>query len=402
MKQIIYSVSQASQLVKQTIDSRIELNQICIRGEISNFKPAPSGHLYFSIKDDQSSLRCVMFKTAATRVRFMPKNGMRVLALGRITVYPRDGVYQLYCDFLEEDGIGDLHAAFEALKKKLEAEGLFREDHKKKLPEFPRTIGIITSPRGAAVHDMLRIIGARYPLSRVVVIPAAVQGADAVPELIAAVRLANREKAADLLIIGRGGGSLEDLWAFNNEQLAREIYASEIPIISAVGHEPDHSISDYVADLAAATPSNAAELCTPDINSLYGLLDSMSFSLENAIYTFLENAKAAVVASASAVRLLDPAVRITDERLKLQQTEAGLHQSMVFLLRQKRAELEKLRSTAYALSPISVMERGYAVVDTKNGIASSAAELSIGEMVQIRMHDGSASAQITDLNCNRS
>jgi len=399
MNRTIYSVSQASQLVKQTIDSKTELNQICIRGEISNFKPAPSGHLYFSIKDDQSALRCVMFKAAAVRVRFMPKNGMRVLALGRITVYPRDGVYQLYCEFLEEDGIGDLHSAFEALKKKLEAEGLFSEDHKKKLPVFPRTIGIITSPRGAAVHDMLRIIGARYPLSRVVVIPAAVQGAEAVPELIAAVRLANRVKIADVLIIGRGGGSLEDLWAFNNEQLAREIYASEIPIVSAVGHEPDHSISDYVADVAAATPSNAAELCTPDIDSLYSTIDSMSFSLENAMYAFLETARASVAASAAAVRLLDPAVRITDERHKLQQTEAALQQATVFLLRQKRGELERLRSTAYALSPISVLERGYAVVSTTAGIASTVSAMSVGESVQIRMQDGIADAQITAVNC---
>lgn len=399
MNHTVYTVSQANQLVKQTIDSALELNQICIRGEISNFKPAPSGHLYFSVKDDQSSLRCVMFKIAAGRVRFIPRNGMRVLALGRITVYPKDGAYQLYCDFLEEDGIGDLHAAFEALKKKLEAEGLFREDHKKKLPAFPRRIGIITSPRGAAIHDMLRIIGTRYPISRVIIIPAAVQGDAAVPELISALRLANRERIADVLIIGRGGGSLEDLWAFNDEQLAREIYGSEIPVISAVGHEPDHSISDYVADVAAATPSNAAELCTPDIDALYNTIDSMSFSLVNGIHSILAAERTTAEALIRSVKMLDPALKIAEEREKLLQITAAMKQTMAFILSQKRNALESLRSTAYALSPLAVLERGYAMVETSGVIASSVSALSVGDNIRIKMHDGSAEARITTVSC---
>ena len=246
------------------MDADPMLAQVAVRGEISNYKLYPSGHHYFTLKDESSALKCVLFKGTAFKLRFRPENGMKVIAMGRVSVYPRDGAYQLYCTALTMDGVGDLYAAFEQLKKKLAAQGLFDPSHKKPLPKYPGTIGIITSSAGAAVHDMLRILRKRYPLSYVRLLPVRVQGAEAPGEIAAAIRYANHNHLADLLIVGRGGGSIEDLWAFNDEQVAYAIYHSEIPVISAVGHEPDVTISDYVADLRAATPSNAQEVAVPD------------------------------------------------------------------------------------------------------------------------------------------
>ena len=279
MEQQIYSVTQINTYIQSMMDSDRLLSGLCIRGEISNYKVYPSGHHYFSLKDATGALRCVMFKSSAIRLRFRPENGMKVLALGKISVFPRDGAYQLYCTNLTPDGVGDLHVAFEQLKAKLQAEGLFDPAHKKPLPRYPGTIAIITSSAGAAVHDMLRILRKRYPLTKVLLLPVRVQGVEAPAELCGAIRYVNRWDLADLIITGRGGGSLEDLWAFNDEMLARTIYESRIPVISAVGHEPDVTISDYVADLRAATPSNAAELAVPDREELIRQLRSMASAM---------------------------------------------------------------------------------------------------------------------------
>ena len=260
----ILSITQINEYIQGKMNADPLLAQVAVRGEISNYKCYPSGHHYFTLKDEASALKCVMFKGNAMRLRFRPDNGMKVIAMGKVTVYPRDGAYQLYCAAMAMDGVGDLYAAFEQLKKKLAAQGLFDPAHKKPLPKCPGTIGIVTSSAGAAVHDMLRILRKRYPLTKVRLLPVRVQGAEAPGEIAAAIRYANRYRLADLLIVGRGGGSIEDLWAFNDELVAHAIYESEIPVISAVGHEPDVTISDYVADLRAATPSNAAELAVPD------------------------------------------------------------------------------------------------------------------------------------------
>lgn len=265
MEQNVLSISQINEYIRSRMDADPLLAAVAVRGEISNYKLYPSGHHYFTLKDEQSALRCVMFKGNAYRLRFRPENGMKIVAFGKISVFPRDGAYQLYCTNLTVDGIGDLHIAFEQLKKKLSAEGLFDEAHKKPIPKYPNMIGIVTSAAGAALHDMLRILKKRYPLSAVRLIPVRVQGAEAPAEIASAIYYANRYKLADVLIVGRGGGSIEDLWAFNEEIVAHAIYDSEIPVISAVGHEPDVTISDYVADLRAATPSNAAELAVPEI-----------------------------------------------------------------------------------------------------------------------------------------
>ena len=255
-EQLILEVSQVTSYIKEMMDSDGLLNGVCIRGELSNYKTYPSGHHYFTLKDGKAALSCVMFRSSAVRLRFRPENGMTVLAAGRITVYERDGKYQLYCVSMNPEGTGDLAVAFEQLKKRLAAEGLFDESHKKPIPAYPHRIALITSSAGAALHDMLRILSHRYPLAEVKLLPVRVQGEEAPGEIAAALDYANRYQVADLIITGRGGGSVEDLWAFNEEIVARAIYRSEIPVISAVGHEPDVTIADYVADLRAATPSN--------------------------------------------------------------------------------------------------------------------------------------------------
>ena len=272
MEQRVFAVSEVNQYIKSLLDGTPVLQEIYIRGEISNYKVYPSGHHYFTLKDPEGALRCVMFKGQAVRLRFRPENGMKVIASGRITVFPRDGAYQLYCSGLSADGIGDLHVAFEQLKEKLYREGLFDPAHKKPLPPFPQRIAIITSSAGAAVHDMIRVIRRRYPLVKIILLPVRVQGAEAPPEIVGALRYANRWKIGDLIITGRGGGSIEDLWAFNDERVARAIYDSDIPVISAVGHEPDVTIADYVADVRAATPSHAGEIAVPDQEELRSAL----------------------------------------------------------------------------------------------------------------------------------
>ena len=270
----VLTPSQVGQYIKGFMDRDRVLSGLLVRGEISNYKLYPSGHHYFTLKDGEGALRCVMFRGDAASLRFRPQNGMLVIAAGRVTVFPRDGQYQLYCVRLTPEGAGDLHLAFEQLKEKLLREGLFDQSRKKPLPAFPGTIALITSPAGAAVRDMLRILGARWPMSRVRVLPVRVQGEGAAEEIAAAIQWCNWQQAADLIITGRGGGSMEDLWAFNEEIVARAISNSEIPVISAVGHEPDVTIADFVADLRAATPSNAAELAVPDQNEVAAALES--------------------------------------------------------------------------------------------------------------------------------
>ena len=283
MEQQVLSITQINEYIRTLMDGDPSLAALAVRGEISNYKVYPSGHHYFTLKDENACLKCVMFKSSALRLRFRPENGMKIIAMGKISVYPRDGAYQLYCSALALDGVGDLHAAFEQLKAKLAAQGLFNPEYKQKLPQYPGVIGIITSSAGAAVHDMLRILKKRYPLTKVVLLPVRVQGVEAPGEIASAIAYANRYHLADLLIVGRGGGSIEDLWAFNDERVAYAIFQSKIPVISAVGHEPDVTISDYVADLRAATPSNAAELAVPDQSALRQILDNTTDTLQTLL-----------------------------------------------------------------------------------------------------------------------
>lgn len=367
MEQQVYTVTELNTLVKAALDSVPGLGNVYVRGEISNYKVYPSGHHYFTLKDDKAAVRCVLFKAQAMRLRFRPENGMKVIALGRATLYPRDGAYQLYCDALSPDGVGDLHMAFEQLKERLWQEGLFDQGHKKPLPPYPRAIAIITSPAGAAVHDMLRILRRRYPLAAVKLLPVRVQGTEAPAEIAGALRYANACCLADIIITGRGGGSIEDLWAFNDERVARAIYASKIPVISAVGHEPDVTISDFVADVRAATPTHAAEIAVPDQMELLERLESMRAHMARAQGKRLELLRRRLEELSGRRALRDPMAAVQDKRVLLDHVQRDLYHAALGRLTGPRKQLAAVSAALDAMSPLKVLGRGYSVVTDENG-----------------------------------
>ena len=389
MEQRVYDVSEVNQYIKNVLESVPELGEILIRGELSNYKIYPSGHHYFTLKDSQGALRCVMFKGAAMKLRFRPENGMKVVAGGRISVFPRDGAYQLYCTSLSADGIGDLYVAFEQLKEKLGREGLFDPAHKKPLPACPQRIAIITSSAGAAVHDMIRILRQRYPIAKVLLLPVRVQGVEAPPEIAGAIRYANRWQLADVIITGRGGGSIEDLWAFNDERVARAIYNSEIPVISAVGHEPDVTISDFVADCRASTPSNAAEIAVPDQKELFNTLQGTGNRLIQAELNLLEKESRRLAGLADKRALKDPSAFLQDRKLYLdfiQQKLAGTARS---LLEEDNRRFAQLAAKLDAMSPLKVLGRGYAMAQNMDGtVLKSAQQVNAGDRITVRLGEG--------------
>lgn len=392
----IFSITQINEYLRSRMDADPQLTQLAVRGEISNYKMYPSGHHYFTLKDEGAALKCVMFKGNAMRLRFRPENGMQVIALGKISVYPRDGAYQLYCTGLTVDGVGDLYAAFEQLKKKLAARGLFDPAHKKPLPKYPGVIGIVTSSAGAAVHDMLRILKKRFPLSQVRMIPVRVQGAEAPGEIAAAIRYANRFHLADLLIVGRGGGSIEDLWAFNDELVAQAIYDSEIPIISAVGHEPDVTISDYVADLRAATPSNAAELAVPDREALLQNLDAMSASMASSLSRQLKASRQQLQSLAASPVLKSPTGYLEQKERALTLLKNRLISVQNQTIGDKNRHFVASVSKLDAMSPLKVLARGYAVArDAEGTVLRSAAQIETGSQITVTLSDGSLLAEVT-------
>ena len=397
MEQQIYTVSQLNALVKNILEDVPALGEVYVRGELSNHKVYPSGHHYFTLKDSESALRCVLFKAMAQRLRFRPENGMKVIAMGRATLYPRDGAYQLYCNFLQPEGVGDLHTAFEQLKEKLRLEGLFDESRKKPLPPYPRSIAIVTSPAGAAVHDMLRILRRRYPLAAVKLLPVRVQGPEAPAEIAGALRYANLHRLADVIITGRGGGSIEDLWAFNDERVARAIYASEIPVISAVGHEPDVTIADYVADLRAATPTHAAELAVPDQEELRQQLANLSARLARAQSRGLELRRERLESLAKKRVLLDPLAVIQDKRVLLDHVQRDLCRAAAGRLAEPRRQLAALSASLDAMSPLKVLGRGYSVVtDPEGRPLRRAADIPVGSQVTARLADGSLRCRVEE------
>ncbi len=397
MPQQIISVTQVNDYIRKVIDGDALLASVAIRGEISNYKVYPSGHHYFTLKDDGASLKCVMFRSSATRLRFRPEHGMQVIAVGKISVYPQDGAYQLYCNTLIADGAGDLHMAFEQLKAKLAAQGLFDVAHKQKLPAYPGMIGIITSSAGAAVHDMLRILRARYPLTKVRLLPVRVQGTEAPGEIAAAIRYANHYQLADLLIVGRGGGSLEDLWAFNDERVAHAIYQSKIPIISAVGHEPDVTISDYVADMRAATPSNAAELAVPDQTALQQTLDSMSAAMDSALQRQLHDSRRRLKLLSSSPVLVSPTRYLDDKRNQLRLCTNRMLAAQNQVLHKHRQKFIANTAKLDAMSPLKVLTRGYAMVQSSSGeIVRSVDQIDCDQNVFISLSDGKLIAKVTE------
>ena len=401
MSQQILSITQINEYIRTMMDGDRLLCGVAVRGEISNYKVYPSGHHYFTLKDDGAALKCVMFKGSAIKLRFRPDNGMQVVAMGKISVYPRDGAYQLYCSGLILDGVGDLYAAFEQLKSKLAAEGLFDPAHKKSIPQFPKTIGIVTSSAGAAVHDMLRILNKRFPLTKVRVLPVRVQGAEAPDEIAAAIGYANYHRLADLLIVGRGGGSIEDLWAFNDERVAYAIYRSEIPVISAVGHEPDVTISDFVADLRAATPSNAAELAVPDRDALKQLLDTMSCAMATSLQRQLKASQERLNMLSASPALQSPIGYLEQRGKSVELLKNRMTATQNAVLNRHNQRYLTLAAKLDALSPLKVLTRGYAMVQDEGGeIIRSVKQTATGDAVNISFRDGIVSATVTQIKEN--
>jgi len=402
MDNAVLSVTELNNHIKDLMDSDLLLMGLAVKGELSNYKLYPSGHHYFTLKDAESAIRCVMFKGNASKLRFTPENGMGVTAVGRVTVFPRDGAYQLYCTDLLPEGMGDLHIAFEQLKDKLSREGLFDAVHKKPLPRYPSRIAIITSSAGAAVRDIIRVLGKRWPMAEVVLLPVRVQGAEAPPEIVGALRYANKYKVGDLIITGRGGGSIEDLWAFNDERVARAIFESEIPVISAVGHEPDVTIADYVADLRAATPSNAAELAVPDRSEMSDALASMSVRLMQATKKKLSEKRARLNDLASRRVLQNPTAYIDQKRLELDSVQNKIMSRYERLLSAKKHGYIRLAASLDALSPLKVLGRGYSITTTDSGqTLSDARDVSVGDRLHVSLSQGGLRCTVDDVISGR-
>ena len=389
------TVTQLNLYIKQMFDCDDVLSSVAVVGEISNFKAHSSGHLYLTLKDENAALSAVMFRSAVLRLTFEPRNGMKVAVWGRVGVYEKAGQYQIYIENMIPSGMGELAAAYERLKKKLEAEGLFDAERKKPLPRFPDKIGIVTSPTGAAVQDMLNITGRRFPCAEILLYPARVQGSEAVPELCAGLAYLNDIDGVDVIIIGRGGGSVEDLWAFNDERLVRAVAASRVPVISAVGHETDFTLCDFAADMRAPTPSAAAELAVPDSAKLNEELAGIEKKLgmlaqqkTNGLCFSLENAE-------KMLRLRSPQGRVDNAFLRLDSLGTALDNSVNKLLLTAKQRLGESAAKLEALSPLAVLARGYGVMSGENGkIIGSVKQLNTGDNVSFIMSDGTASAQI--------
>ena len=397
MPERVFTVCELNGYIKDLLDSDDMLAGVYVRGELSNYKMYPSGHHYFTMKDADGALRCVMFKSSAHKIRFRPENGMSVVAFGRVAVYPRDGTYQLYVNELAPDGVGELYVAFEQLKEKLYKEGLFDERHKKPIPSYPATIAVITSPAGAAVRDIIRILNARWPMTKVVVLPVRVQGPEAPPEIAGAISYANEHGIADVIIAGRGGGSLEDLWAFNDERVVRAIFGSGIPVISAVGHEPDVTIADFVADLRAATPSNAAELAVPDIHDVRENLRGSGARLRQAMDREMKLLRQRISNLSGKRALQSPKYYVDDKRLLIDYSQDRLVAAMQRKLYENREKHARLAAALDAMSPLKVLGRGYAIARKADGkVIKKASDVAPGDLISVRLKKDEIDCVVSD------
>lgn len=396
---LVLSVSQLNRYIKMNFDADENLANIFISGEISNFtNHYRTGHLYFTLKDDSAAVRAVMFNSSAKRLKFMPEDGMKVIARGRVSVYEASGQYQLYVDDMQPDGVGALNLAYEQLKEKLQKEGLFSELHKKPLPPYPEKVGVITSPTGAAVRDIVNVLGRRFPYAEIVFCPVLVQGDGAHLQLTDAVNLFNSERAADVIIIGRGGGSIEDLWEFNDEGLARAVYNSEIPVISAVGHETDFTICDFVADMRAPTPSAAAELAVPDANELQYALSALKNRMFLNVSSGIADRRSRLEYLTSKGALKSPDEMLSNRSQRLDTAFSKMLSSYENRIGGKKVEFISAATALSKLDPMSVLMRGFAFVSDKNGknVYSSQA-LAKGDKINVRFHDGSAVCEVKEI-----
>ncbi len=384
------SVTQLTGYIKLLLDRDEILSQTCVRGELSNYKIHSSGHHYFTLKDEGAVISCVLFRSDAMRLRFRPESGMKVILTGRVSLFPRSGQYQLYVSHMQPDGAGDLAVAFEQLKQKLQAQGVFDAAHKKPLPRYPERVALVTSPTGAAVRDMIRILGRRWPLASVLVCPVRVQGEGAAEEIAAMLELVDAAGLADVIITGRGGGSLEDLWAFNEEIVARAIYRCKTPVISAVGHEPDVTIADFAADVRAATPSNGAELAVCDRTELRALLEQQARRMEKAQERRLELLRQRLRRLSERPVLRSPEGSLQQKELLLELLRQRLERAAVSAVEQDQRRFAALSGRLDALSPLKVLARGYAVATRQEQVLHSVAQLSPGEEIRLRLSDGTA------------
>ncbi len=397
MRENLLTVTGLNEYLKLVFESNPILTDIYVRGEISNFtNHQRTGHFYFSLKDETATVRAVMFRSNAQRVRFLPENGMKVVLHGRVSVFPRDGQYQIYVDDMQPDGLGALYLAFEQLKARLAAEGLFDEARKRPLPPYPARIGVVTSPTGAAVRDIISILSRRYPLAEILLYPALVQGTEAPESLAAGIGFFNQKMPVDVIIIGRGGGSAEDLWGFNSEMLTRTVAASEIPVISAVGHETDFTICDFVADLRAPTPSAAAELAVPDCSVLLGKLTAHARVLDGAVNVRIDLSRRALTALAAARPLRSPLNYVEDKRMALAYAGERLDAAFARFTAKEKSRFAALCGKMESLNPLAVLSRGYAaVLDNVGHAVSSVQNISVGESITVRFADGVAGATVT-------
>ncbi len=393
----VYSVNELNAYVKSMLDGDDNLKHIFVTGEISNYKAHYSGHLYMTVKDESASVKAVMFAGNASRLRFSPENGMKVLIFGTVSLFPRDGSYQLYINDMQPDGLGALGVAFEQLKKKLASEGLFSEAHKKPIPQFPQRVGVITSGKGAAVQDILNVLSRRFPVAEVVVRPTQVQGDGAARDIAEAIRIFNRYKAADVLIVGRGGGSIEDLWAFNEEITARAVYESEIPIISAVGHETDYTICDFVADLRAPTPSAAAELAVPDRIELKFGLESYKHRIFSLTKNIIATERNKLMAFEKSDALRDPLTKLNENRRELVYLCQRMTDLTVSAVAEHKTKYCTLTGKLNALSPLGVISRGYALAECDGKVLTGVGDVETGDLISVRLSDGVLQAKVTDV-----
>jgi len=390
------TISQLNEYVKMRIDSDPNLKKIYLKGEISNFKNHTRGHLYFTLKDDDSRLSAVMFSSAAQYLKFTPEDGMNVLVEGRISCYPAQGTYQVYVEKMEMDGLGNLYLEYEKLKKKLHDEGLFDEKYKKTLPKYPSKIGIVTASTGAAIKDILSTIKRRYPICETILFPSLVQGADAAPDIVKQINEAQNYNL-DVLIVGRGGGSIEDLWAFNEEIVARAIFDSKVPIISAVGHEVDYTIADYVADLRAPTPTGAAEMAVPVLSDVILMLDNYKIRLRENILKTLKQSELRLEKIKDSFILSNPLAMYEVKEEKLNNYITVLNKYIDNILIKKKHELKLDLNTLKLLNPVNIMEKGYSLVKIDDKIVKDTSDLKVNDKIDIKLYKGEVIAEVKEI-----
>lgn len=391
------TVTQLNEYIKMLFDSQSVLKRLYVRGEISNFKSYSSGHCYFTLKDENSLVRAVIFRSYVQKLKFRPEDGMKVIVCGSVSVYERDGQYQLYAEDMEPDGVGALYVAFEQLKRKLESEGLFAQERKRPIPQFPSRIGIVTSPSGAAVRDMINITGRRYPSAELILYPSAVQGSEAPKQLIAGIEYFSKNKNVDLVIIGRGGGSLEDLWAFNNEQLARAIAVSSVPVISAVGHETDFTICDFVADCRAPTPSAAAEIAVPNTPELIASLNSIKGRMGTLLSRRITENREKIRLLSSSRSMVDPMRLLNDRQIRLDRLSDRFESTAKVQIAKHQSDIREAAAKLASLNPLAILSRGYgAITNDSGGIVTKSCELNVGQPIKIRFADGTVRAEVKD------